>query len=61
MGKLDRCDGSSKSLKDPSNSISVPNKTEDENKNDFDMIIRTNEPTTLTKHICNCKCKFDSR
>ena len=61
MGKLDRCDGSSKSLEDPSNSISVPNKTEDKNANDFDMVIRTDKRTTLTKHICNCKCKFDSR
>ena len=40
--------------------MSVPNKTEDKKINDFNVIIRTDEPTALTKHItCNCKCKFD--
>ena len=52
--------GSYNTLNDLTNEVCVPNKTEDLNLNLFNLIIRINESTTLTKHIsCKCKCKFD--
>ena len=60
--KLDRCVGSCNTLKDFSNKVCVPNKTEDLNLSVFNMITGVNESKTLTKHIsCECKCKFDGR
>ena len=50
-------------LNDLSNKLCIPNKTEDLHLNIyimFNMITRTNESKTLTKHMsCECKCKFD--
>ena len=58
--KLDRYVGSCNILKDLSNKICIPNKTEYLNLNVFNMIPGINESKTLTKHIsCECKCKLD--
>ena len=47
---------------DLSNTVCVPNKTEDLTLSLFNMITGINELRTLTKHIsCECKCKFDGR
>ena len=59
--KLDRCVGSCNTLNDLSNKICVPNKTEDLNLSVFNMITGLNELKTLTKHICECKGRFDGR
>ena len=60
--KLDRCVGSFNTLKDLSNEVHVPNKTEDLNLMVFNMIAGINELKTLTKHIsCEYKCRFDGR
>ena len=60
MVKLDRCVGSCNNLSYLSNKVCVPNKTEDLNLSEFNMITGINESKTLTKHIwCECKCKFD--
>ena len=61
MVKLDRCNGSSNTLDDPSCIICLANKTKGIDLNVFNMI-RINESKTLIKHIsCKCKCKFDGR
>ena len=58
--KLNRCVGSFNTLNDLSNTIYVPNKTEDLNLTMFNMITGINKLKTLTKHIyCECKCRFD--
>ena len=58
--KLDRYVGSYNTLKDLSNKVCIPNKTEDLNLSVFNMIAGINESKTLTKHIsCECKCKLD--
>ena len=60
MVNLDRGVGSCNTLNDLSNKMYVPNKTEDLNLNEFNMITEINESKTLTKHISyECKCKFD--
>ena len=59
--KLDKCVGSCNTLNDLSNIVCVPNKTEDLTLNVFSMITGINESKKLTKHICECKCKFDGR
>ena len=60
--KLDRYVGSWNTLNDLSNKVSVPNKTEDLNLSQFNMITGIHELKTLTKDIsCECKCKFDGR
>ena len=59
--KLDKCVGSCNTLNDLSNKVCVPNKTEDSTLNVFNMITGINESKILTKHICECKCKFDGR
>ena len=49
-------------MTDLSNKLCVPNKTENLNIHDFNMITGTNKSRILTKHIsCKCKCKFDKR
>ena len=51
---LDRCAGSCNTLKNLSNKVCVPNKTEV-----FNMITGINESKTLTKHIsCKCTCNL---
>ena len=60
--KLDSCNRICNTLDDPYGRICGPNKTEDVNSNVFDMITRTNESKTLSKHISSdCKCKFDGK
>ena len=60
--KLDRRVGSRNTLKDLSNKVCVPNKTEDLNIHVFNMIIGIIESKILIKNIsCKCKCKFDGR
>ena len=55
--KLDRGIGSCNTLKDLSNKVWVPNKTEDLNLRVLNMIAGINESKTLTKNIsCKCKC-----
>ena len=49
--KSDKCVGSCNTVKDLSNKLCVPNKTEDLNLNVFNMITGINESKTLTKHI----------
>ena len=62
MIKLDSCNRICNTLDDPYDRICGPNKTEDVNSNVFDMITRTNESKTLSKHISwDCKCKFDGK
>ena len=51
MIKLDSCNRICNTLDDPYGRICGPNKTEDVNSNVFDMITRTNESKTLSKHI----------
>ena len=51
--KSDRCAGSCNTLKDLSNKLSVPNKTEDLNLNVFNLIYRNIS--------CECKCKLDRK
>ena len=51
MIKLDSCNRICNTLDDPYDRICGPNKTEDVNSNVFDMITRTNESKTLSKHI----------
>ena len=47
---------------DLSNTVCVPNKTEDLNLSVFNMIAGVNESKTLIKQIsCKCKCNFDGR
>ena len=60
MFNLDRCNGKSNTLYDPSDRICVSNKTEDVNLSIFNMMTRIYESKTLTKLIsCERKCKFD--
>ena len=60
--KLDRCVGSCITLNDLSNKVCVPNKTEDFNQREFNMIAGINESKTLTSHIsCECKCRFEGK
>ena len=60
--KLDRCVGSCNTLNDLSNNVCVPNKTEDLNLSEFNIITGINQSKILTKNIpCNCKCRFDGR
>ena len=62
MVSLNRCNGSCNTHDDLSSRIWVPKETEDVNLSGFNMITRTNESKTLTKHIsCDCKHKFDGR
>ena len=49
--KLDRCVGSCDILNDLSNKVYIPNKTEELNLSEFNMIIVINESKTLKKHI----------
>ena len=49
--KLDRCVGSCNTLKDLSNKVCVPNKTEDLNIHIFNMITGTSESKILAKHV----------
>ena len=59
VAKLDRSNGSCNTLKDPSNKIRVPNKTEDLNVYVFSMTTGINKSKILTKHISwKCKYKF---
>ena len=59
MVNLDRCNRSCNNFDYPFGRICVPNKMENININVFNMITRTNESKTLTKHIpWGCKCKF---
>ena len=56
--KLDTSVGRRNTLKDLSNKLCIPNKTEGLNQSIFNMITGINE--SKTKHIsCKCKCKFD--
>ena len=58
--KFNRCVGSCNTLNDLSNTLFVPNKTEDLNLSMFNMITSINESKALTRHIsCNCKSKLD--
>ena len=57
--KLDRSFEICNTLNDLSNKICIPNKTEDLNLSVFNMIFEINESRTLTKDICECKCRFD--
>ena len=60
--KLNRCVESCNVLKDLSNKVCVPNKTEDLNRSVLNMITEINESKTLTKYLsCKCKCKFDGK
>ena len=60
--KLDRCVGSCNTLNGLSNKVCVPNKTEDLNLSEFDMIAGINEFKTLTTHISfECKCRLDGK
>ena len=62
MVSSDRCDGSCNTFDDLSSRIFVPNKTEDENLNVVNMIIRVNVSKALTEHnSCDCKCELDGR
>ena len=62
MISLESCNGSSNNLDDLSNTMCVPNKTEDVNLYVFNMIAGINELKTLAKHIsCDCKCKFGGK
>ena len=57
MAALDRCNGCCITFDDPSDQISVSNKTEDVNVYTFNMLTRVNESKTLTKPILRgCKC-----
>ena len=47
-------------LNDLSNKVCAPNKTENSNRNLFNMITGINEAKTLTKYV-SCKCKFGGR
>ena len=59
---MSRCNGSSNTVEDPLGRICVPDKMEDVNLQVFNMIIETNESTTLTKHVSyECRCDFDDR
>ena len=56
---LDKRVGSWDTLNNLYNMVCVPNKTEDLNISDFNMITGINESKTLTEHIsCQCECKF---
>ena len=58
--QLDRCVGSCNTVKDLSDEVCPPNKTDDLNVNVSNMITGINESKTLTKHIsCECRCHFD--
>ena len=57
--KLDICVGSCNTLKELSNKVCVPNKTEDFNLSVFDIITGINDSKTLTKHR-SYECKFKS-
>ena len=60
--KLDRCVGSCNTLKDLSNKVCIPNKTEDLNLSVFNMTAGIFESKTLTKHLSyECKCRFDGK
>ena len=59
---LDKCVESYKTLEDLSSRACIPNKTENLNLRDFNMITEINESKTLTKReSCKCECKFDGR
>ena len=59
---LDRCVGSCNTLKDLSNKVCIPNKTEDLNLSVFNMTAGIFESKTLTKHLSyECKCRFDGK
>ena len=54
--------GSYNTFNDLSNTVCVPDKTEDLNLNVFNIITGINESNILTKHVsCKWKCKFDGR
>ena len=58
MISLDKCTGSCNVL---SLKIFVPKETKDINAKAFNMITKTDEAKTMTKHIsCYCKCTFNS-
>ena len=60
--KLDRCLGRCNTPDHLSNKVCVPNKTEDLNLSEFNMITGINEPKILTKHTpCEYKCRFDGK
>ena len=60
--KLDRCVGSCNILKDLSNKVCIPNKTEDLNLSVINMTAGINESKTLTKHLSyECKYRFDGK
>ena len=57
---LDKCVESCNAFNDVSNRVCVPNKTEDFNIHDFNMITRINESKSLTKNVsCKSEFKFD--
>ena len=43
------------------NRVFIPNKSEDLNLSVLNMITGINDSKILTKHICECKCRFDGR
>ena len=53
--KLDRCVESCNTFNDLSNKLGVPNKKENLNLSEFNIITEMNELKTLTKDI-SCKC-----
>ena len=59
--KLNKCIGSCNTLNILSNTLCVPNKTEDLNLSMFSKITRINEWKTLGKHISwECKCTWNN-
>ena len=54
---LDRCFESYNTINDSC----IPNKIENSNLGVFSIITGVNESKILTKHIPECKCKFDGR
>ena len=59
--KQDRCVGGFNTLNELSNKVCVPQKTEDLDLSVLNIITGINESKTLTKQICECKCRFDRR
>ena len=59
---LDRCVGSCNTLKDLSNKVYAPKKTQDLNSSVFNMLTGINNWKTLVKHILlKCVYRFDGR
>ena len=54
--KLDRCVGSCNTLNEVFNQVCVPNKTEDFDLSEFNMIAGISESKILTKHISCAMC-----